>query len=235
MNPVLPRQLLSKLLDYVLEQSKDIDPRGFNLSGHKGFKKTLADLRGLPGVDFDIKIEGDHTWLRVARLEARSPPALPDDKIKGLIAIDSAPSGLPPRIDEIALKHRLISGGPSRASDELSADESRARATLQQVLTAYTPLWTAWAEGEKPRRKTIDLYGDLFAIKHQLDSEETAKPHELVWGIGVTAWKLPYEERTGKSYVEYQYPLLTQTLEVSLDERTLAIELRLVANSGYER
>ena len=30
-------QLLSKLLDYVLEQAKDIDPRGFNLSAHKGF------------------------------------------------------------------------------------------------------------------------------------------------------------------------------------------------------
>ena len=76
-------QLLSKLLDYVLEQAKDIDPRGFNLSGHKGFKKTKPDLQGLPGVDFDIKIEGDHTWLRVARLEAFPPPALSDEKLRG--------------------------------------------------------------------------------------------------------------------------------------------------------
>ena len=87
-------------------------------------------------------------------------------------------------------------------------------------------MWTAWAEGEKPRRRTIGLYGDLFAIKHQLDAEETAKPHELVWGIGVTAWKLSYEERAGRSLVEFQYPLMTQAVEVSLDERTLAIELR---------
>lgn len=74
-------QLLSQLLDYVLEQDKDIDPRGFKLSNHKGFIKGKSDLQGLPGVDFDIKVEGDHTWLRIARLEAQSPPALPDDPL----------------------------------------------------------------------------------------------------------------------------------------------------------
>lgn len=219
-------QLLSKLLDYVLEQAKDIDPRGFNLSGHKGFKKAKSDLQGLPGVDFDIKIEGDHTWLRVARLEALAPPALADEKLKGLITIDPEPTGQPPRIDEAAFKHRLAAASAGRTHDELRADESRARATLQRALLEYTPLWSAWAEGEKPRRKTIGLYGDLFAIKHQIDSEETAKPHELVWGVGVSAWKLSYEERAGKSVVEFQYPLLTQAIEVSLDELTLAIELR---------
>lgn len=219
-------KLLSKLLDYVLEQAKDIDPRGFNLSGHKGFKKTKPDLQGLPGVDFDIKIEGDHTWLRVARLEALPPPALSDENLKGIIIVDSEPTGQSPRIDETAFKHCFVAASAGRTPNELSADERQARAILRQALVEYTPLWTAWAEGEKPRRRTIGLYGDLFAIKHQLDSEETAKPYELVWGIGVTAWKLSYEERAGKSVVEFQYPLLTQAIEVSLDERTLAIELR---------
>ena len=219
-------RLLSKLLDYVLEQAKNIDPRGFNLSGHKDFKKTRSELQGLPGVDFDIKIEGDHTWLRVARLEAFAAPALSDNKLKGLITVDSEPNGQPPRIDETAFKHSLVAASAGRNPDQLSADERRARTALQRALAEYTPLWAAWAEGEKPRRKTISLYGDLFAIKHQLESEETAKPHELVWGVGVAAWKLTYEERAGRSVVEFQYPLLTQAVEVSLDERTLAIELR---------
>lgn len=219
-------QLLSKLLDYVLEQAKDIDPRGFNLAGHKGFKKARPDLEGLPGVDFDIKIEGDHIWLRVARLEAIQPPAFSERNLRDLITIDAAPTGQAPRINEIGLEHHLAAGSSNRPPKELKADEDRVRAKLQEALAEYTPLWTAWAEGEKPRRKTIDLYGDLFAIKHQLEAEETAKPHELVWGIGVTAWKINYEERAGRSFVEFQYPLLTQALEVSLDERTLAIELR---------
>ncbi len=219
-------QLLSKLLDYVLEQAKDIDPRGFNLAGHKGFKKARPDLQGLPGVDFDIKIEGDHIWLRVARLEALQPPALSEEKLRDLIIIDAEPTGQAPRINEITLKHRLAARPAGRPPEESTADEQRIRAALQRALAEYTPLWTAWAEGEKPRRRTIGLYADLFAIKHQLEAEETAKPHELVWGIGVSAWKINYEERAGRSVVEFQYPLLTQAVEVSLDERTLAIELR---------
>jgi very-short-patch-repair endonuclease len=220
------RLLLSKLLDYVMEQAKEIDPRGFNLSSHKGLKKTKSDIQALPGVDFDIKIEGDHTWLRVARLEALYPPALPNEKIKDLIIIDTVPTGQPPSINETTFKSRLAAASAGQTSEQLSASESLARTALQKVLVEYLPSWTAWAEGEKPRRKTIGLYGDLFAIKHQLDSEETAKPHELVWGIGVTAWKLKYEERTGKSTVDFLYPLLTQSVEISLDEQTLAIELR---------
>lgn|GEM_PF-1208196 len=219
-------QLLSKLLDYVLEQAKDIDPRGFNLAGHKGFKRARPDLQGLPGVDFDIKIEGDHIWLRVARLEAFQPPALSEEKLRELITIDAEPTGQPPRINEITLKHRLSAGSAGRTPDELTVDENQIRSALHRALAEYTPLWTAWAEGEKPRRRTIGLYADLFAIKHQLEAEETAKPHELVWGIGVSGWKINYEERAGRSVVEFQYPLLTQAVEVSLDERTLAIELR---------
>lgn len=218
--------LLTKLLDYVLEQDKDIDPRGFKLSGYKGFARAKSDLQGLPGVDFDLKIEGDHTWLRVQRLEAHPPPALPDEKFKGLVTIDADPTGQPPRIDEKALKHRLATASSGKSPEEQRAAESRVRTALGRVIADYAPLWSAWAEGEKPRLKTISLYGDLFSIKYQLESEETAKPLELVWGIGVAAWKLSYEERTGSSVVNFQYPLLTQAVELSLDETTLAIEVR---------
>jgi len=219
-------QLLSQLLDYVLEQDKDIDPRGFKLSSHKGFIKGKPDLQGLPGVDFDIRVEGDHTWLRIARLEAQSPPALSDGRWKGVIVVSDDPSGPAPRIDEGILKQRLALALQAKPATERQAFDAQFRAAVQRSFADYGPLWTAWAEGEKPRRKTIGLYGDLFAIKHQLESEETAKPHELVWGVGVAAWKLSYEERTGTSLVDFQYPLLTQAVELALDEQTLAIELR---------
>ena len=218
--------LLTKLLDYVLEQDKDIDPRGFRLSGLKGFVRGKPDLQGLPGVDFDIKTEGDHTWLRVQRLETNPPPPLTDDKFKGLIIVDADPTGQPPRFNEKAFKHRLATASAGKSSEEISAIETRGHAAVDRTIAEYTLLWTAWAEGEKPRLKTISLYGDLFAIKHQLESEETARPLELVWGVGVAAWKLSYEARTGTSSVDFQYPLLTQAVEVSLDEATLAIEVR---------
>ena len=219
-------QLLGQLLDYVLEQDKDIDPRGFKLSTHKGFIKSKSDLQGLPGVDFDIKVEGDHTWLRIARLEAHSPPVLSDARWNGVIVISDNPNGPVPQKDDTALHQRLFQLAQAKPQGERLAFETRCLADVFSALKEYSPLWTAWAEGEKPRRKTIGLYGDLFAIKHQLESEETAKPHELVWGVGVAAWKLRYEDRSSASMIDFQYPLLTQAVELALDEKTLAIELR---------
>ena len=219
-------QLLSQLLDYVLEQDKVIDPRGFKLSTHKGFIKGKPDLQGLPGVDFDIKVEGDHTWLRIARLEAHPPPALSDSQWAGVIVVGDDPNGLVPRLNEAVLNQRLTLAHQPKTPAERLAFEAHVRAAAQKAFVDYSPLWIAWAEGEKPRRRTIDLYGDLFAIKHQLESEETAKPHELVWGVGVAAWRLRYEERSSASMIDFQYPLLTQAVELALDVKTLAIELR---------
>jgi hypothetical protein len=219
-------QLLSQLLDYVLEQDKDVDPRRFNLSSDKGFVKGQSDLQGLPGVDFDIKVEGDHTWLRIARLQAHRPPALADIRWAGIIVASEDPNGAAPHMDEALLGQRLALALGSVPAPERLAVEAQYRALLQKALADHVLLWTAWAEGEKPRRKTISLYGDLFAIKHQLESEETAQPHELVWGVGVAAWKLRYEERSLASMVDFQYPLVTQAVELALDENTLAIELR---------
>ena len=219
--------LMRNLLDYVLEQDKDIDPRGFKLSAHKGFLKAKPDLQGLPGVDFDIKEQGDHIWLRIARLEAKSQPALTAGQWTRFINTSDNPnSPQAARIDEVALKHWLAETAQKMTAAERAVAEASARRNVQQVVVEYTPLWTAWAEGEKPRRKTIDLYGDVFALKHQLGSEETANPQELIWGVGVAAWKLSFEERAGPSSVDYQYPLLSQAVELAIDDKTLAIELR---------
>ncbi|MBN1928940.1 MAG: very short patch repair endonuclease, partial [Chlorobiaceae bacterium] len=99
--------------------------------------------------------------------------------------------------------------------------------SLEEALAQYSALWEAWAAGEKPRRQTIDLYGSLFAIKHQLEAEETTRPTELVWGIGIATWQLTLPESQGKvSKIDFEYPLLTQQMEVGLDESTMALFLR---------
>jgi hypothetical protein len=73
--------LLTRLLDYVVEQSKEVDPRAFVLTGPSDFRRFPRDLAGLPGVELDRKVEGDHIWLQVKRLEANSPPA-PDEQAR---------------------------------------------------------------------------------------------------------------------------------------------------------
>ena len=152
----------------------------------------------MPGVDFDIKIEGDHIWLAVQRLEAHSPPALRHENLKGLIVVDDSPTGHAPQIDETVFQHRLSVSSAGKSPEEIQKADVHARSILARALAEYTPLWMAWSEGEKPRRKTISLYGDLFALKHQIQSDETAQPHELVWGIGVAAWKLRYVATSGR-------------------------------------
>ena len=108
---------LSKLLDYVLEQDKDIDPRGFSLTGDNGFLEGKSDLQGLPGVDSEIKTEGNHTWLRGARLEASSPPTLSDERITSLIVISDDPGGAAPSINEAAFRQRLVPALQKLADD----------------------------------------------------------------------------------------------------------------------
>ena len=217
--------LLTKLLDYVIEQSKDIDPRGFKLSGTEGFLRTSGDLRGLPGVDLDMKVEGDHIWLRVARLEAQNPPPVRPEQ-KALFVIDTNPNGKPPRINEAALERRiaiLTEGKPELDAQQLADHEKEA---VLVELERYTRLWRTWAEVEKPRWQAIRLYGELFSLKQQMELEDTAKPQEFVCGIGVASWKMSFEERTKKVDFDYQYPVLTQSLELAIDDRTLSIEVR---------
>jgi very-short-patch-repair endonuclease len=229
------RELLTKLLDYIEEQAKEIDPRAFRLSSTTDFIKTRIDLAGFPGVTFDINVEGDHLWLRVERLEARRAPPL-DAKVKGLIRVSDDPDGQKPALDESAAKARLAQALRGMSLEEAGNVETRLRAALENALEQYTLVWGAWSEGERPRRKTIELYGQLFAIKHQLEAEETGSPSELVWGIGIATWKLKWEESADRvTAVDFEYPLLTQQIEIGLDEGTMALYLRPRAtNTRYE-
>jgi hypothetical protein len=47
-----PRDLLHRLFEYIGEQLKDIDLRGYRLSSHTGFLRRRGDLAGLPGIEF---------------------------------------------------------------------------------------------------------------------------------------------------------------------------------------
>lgn len=175
----------------------------------------------MPGLEFDLSVEGDHIWLRVPRLAADSPPKPPDTH-KALLRVSLDPDGAPPSINEAALLQNLSAVLKDKGTEERSKIEASTRAAAARALESYSASWNSWAEGERPRRKTIALYGDLFALMHQMETEETSKPLELVWGVGIASWFLSYE---GK-HVEFEYPILTQAIEISLDEKSMDIELR---------
>jgi len=221
-----PRDLLKGLLEYIEEQAKDIDPKGYRISAAKGFVRRNTDLAGLPGLEFDLRPEGDHIWLHLARLEAHRPPNV-SEQFKGLFIISNDPFGEPPALDEGHLitwiaQYESTPDPQLAKTHDAKPGEEKLRQKADAALQEYLPQWNAWAEGERPRRKSISLYGDLFALRHQIEAEETAKPQELVWGVGVASWQIPFEE----SIVSFEYPLLTQAVEISIDEKSMALDVR---------
>jgi very-short-patch-repair endonuclease len=216
-----PRRLLQRLLEYIEEQAKVVDPRGFCLSNSKGFIRRRDEIAGLPGVEYDIKVEGDHIWLRVARFTPSDAPPVPE-QFRAFIRAVNDPEGGPPLLDDTAFRRWLNKAADGKPLDRRAELEKQGRATVGKALHEYAILWNTWAQEERPRRKTIALYGDLFSLRHQLAAEETARPQELVWGVGISTRQLEFE---GKAF-DFEYPLLTQAAEIALDEITMALEIR---------
>ena len=218
---VEPRNLLVRLFEYIEEQTKNIDPRGFNLSKTSGFRCKPQDIVSLPGIELDIKPEGDHVWLRINRLESGKPPKI-GPEFSAFITSNPNPFGPLPRLNESSILHKISELKKDADEVDILKRESEFRANVQHAFQEYLDIWKGWAEGEKPRQRTINLYGELFALKHQIEAEETAHPVELVWGIGTALWQLTYEN----TIFDFQYPLLTQAIEISLDENSMALEIR---------
>jgi len=147
---------LKGLLNYIAEQLRDADPRGFRIDSAGAFVVRPADLSSLPGVKQDLKAEGDHVWLRVERLEAAQPPKV-GEAHQGIIRVSSDPDGAEPRIDDAAFKAKLARVGAGLPEDARRQLEDRSRAQVEQALESYRALWKSWAESERPRRRTIKL------------------------------------------------------------------------------
>ena len=222
-----PRELLVCLLDYIKEQTKEVDPKGYRLTSQKGFLRKRGDIAGLPGVEFDIRLAGDHIWLRVPRLAAEPPPDPPKSH-KSILKVSSDPTGVLPSLDDAALTRlanraiQTLKATSTPTDEDITQLEVNQRVNAAQVLAVYTVAWKSWAAAEQPRRMTIALYGDLFTLMHQMEAEQTSKPQELIWGIGVSSWEL----ETEKERIPFEYPVLTQTLEIAIDDQTMAIDLR---------
>lgn len=218
---------MSGLLDYLVEQAKDIDPAAFTLSKATEFKKTHADLEALPWVDFNVDTDGEPLWLRVHRLEAMRAPALSEPNLAPFLTFSDDPAARPPALKESALAGARNQDAGVVGEQEAAQRDDQRRARLARLLEVYTRQWNEWAARERPRRQVIALYADLFALKTRLESEEAVRPTELVWGMGVSSWRLTGSGQSGAPLsTDFHYPLITQTVELEFDSASHAIGVR---------
>jgi hypothetical protein len=221
------QQLMNNLLEYVVEQSKSVNPAAYNLRQSDGFKKYKADLTDLPGIECDVEVAGDHLWLQVQRLREKAAPQVTDPLLRQFVVVSQDPAGSPPKAREAALAHRHATDITEQGQENADLTNTVRRAAVAAALESLLPLWQDWSIGERPRRRTMALYGDLFALKFRLEAEESRKPWELVWGIGIAAWSLPAaKDKADAKGTDFVYPLLTQAVELSLDQQSHALSIR---------
>lgn len=214
-----PNELLSRLFEYAEESLKELDPSRFQLSSAVNECFNPGFLQNLPGLSFDLQMPGDNIWLKIERLEEIRSPAPDEGPYTSVFKLSDNP-GKHPVIVEQNLS-QLIQQQLNQQSESNPADtDSHVREQAKDALAEYLVKWQAWADVEKPRRQTIGLYGDLFAMMQQMETGKAAR--ELVWGLGVSSWLLTIEDKQHA----FQYPLLTQALEIGLNESTMALEIR---------
>lgn len=207
-----------------------------HFSQHKSFSRTEERIKGLPGVNFNCQeMEFDEVWFRLDRLRETRPP-IPESKLLNIwIDLPSAPNK-EPSLKTHAIRQVLIDAGAlvvesAKLVIEGEVVEAKAESIdialedfpdcelLKGQLKSYVEVvWRPWAEREKEIRKSIALYSELFMLSQKMQGNLGDAQLELVWGVGMALWKSP----SGA----IAYPLLTQLIEISFNEKTMALEIR---------
>lgn len=228
---ISPNVRLEDLIEFVKQSALlKITPLQ-NVSQYKQFLRFEDQIRGLPGVHLCIQDEGvDEVWLSLDRLRESKPP-IPESQLLAVwIDLPNTPYKEPtlkPHVD----KNKLINLGalPIPYTDDTVKTETQSeiitldnypdKETVKIQLKSYMEVvWKEWATKEKEIRKSISFYSDLFMLSQQLQGNLIDSQLELIWGIGIGIQNIEKGTLT--------YPLLTQVVEISLNQKTMSLEIR---------
>ncbi len=202
--------LVLDLLNYIEQVEKLKSKPTFSVPT-EFFVAYQHELYGLPELRFNLQVEGDDVWLRVPRLQEIAPPET-DKQLKPWITLSKSPDKAP------ELKNEVIVLEGRR---EVKRDRIDDHPEVRELFGWYVEfLWEPWALAERPRRRTISRYNQLFSLQQAISSEGAETPLELAWGIGYAVWK-----KEGCA-TPVRYPLLVQVCEVALNEKTFDLEVR---------
>jgi very-short-patch-repair endonuclease len=198
------------LLNYIEQVEKLKTKPAFSIPT-EFFIAHQHELKGLPGLQFNLQVEGDDVWLRIPRLQEISAPE-PDEALKPWLTLSKSPEKSPELKEEI-----IIHDGKKEISRECLQDHPEIKERFAWYVENQ---WDAWANAECPRRRTIARYNQLFSLQQAIASEGAETPIEVVWGIGYASWKKE------DFATPVKYPMLVQACEVVLNEKTFDLEVR---------
>ena len=202
--------LVLDLLTYI-EQVEKLKTKPAFTVPTEYFAAYQHELKGLPGLRFNLQAEGEDIWLRVPRLHEVPPPAL-DGLLSLWVTLPKSPAKNPELKTEIA-----IYDGSRQAGTKSVQESPEIRELFDRYVNSQ---WGPWAAAEIPRRKTISRYNQLFSLQQAIASDGADTPLELVWGIGFSTWQ---KEGFGTTL---RHPLIAQACEISLNESTFDLEVR---------
>jgi len=186
-----------------------------------------GDLGGLPGLYFDC---ADGAWLRIDRQRETRPPDPDEHVAQFLTSTPSDPNRRPQIKPAIAVEVTIDEASDLAEGGLLNPDdvhtivedgievENRVRVvlhaeTLVEMRRDYEHYaggaWSDWALQERPVRRAISVYNDLFKIHSAIHTSEGTPP-ELVWGIGIGRW-IRGTERV-------DMPLIEQLVDIEVED-----------------
>ena len=234
----LEQRRLVALIEFAKESAKLRSKPASTVAEHKVFALWEHEVQGRSGIDLNVERDegADELWLVVKRLHETKPLAPRSPLVVPWIEVALGPD-VEPTLRATVEGTALIAAGTHRSTkvaprtpEEKALPEVNPEARLplvgyeQEALVrsqfkAYVDnLWRPWADEEKRRRWTIRLYGQLFTLKQQLEGSIVESQLEMAWGSGIGIWA----SKEGN----ISYPLVTRTVELTLNHETQAIEIR---------
>ena len=227
----LERSRIISLIDFSQQSARLRGKPAATVSGHGQFSLYEHEIQGLPGIGLNPNPSSlDEIWLSVERLHERKPPDPGNNVLQPWLKTTQSPTEEPSLRDSVdgasliaAGTHCAPPGDDTRPTiaphDVLRLSEyADAGPVLAAFATYLDTKYRPWAEEERPRRRTIRLYAQLFTLQQQLEGSIVESPLELVWGVGMGIWN--------SDGTTVGYPLIARLAEVSLNAVTAQIEVR---------
>lgn len=223
------KQGVVHLIEYVHRLIELADKPVWSLANYNNIILHEDGLRSRIGIRHDLADADGQIYLKIDRLRRIDPPE-PPSEARDWLTVGRDPfkepivQSLRTAVMTAAETERLIAEGAVDATDVTKTLKPKPGEDLRDVVLRLDRFpdtkakvehyvghaWAEWAQTERPRRETIDIYDRLFSLQQALKLEGSDRPLEVVWGMGIARWKVPPNE--------LDHPIVEQLVELELDE-----------------